>query len=139
MVLVPVVPPVPTPSLQPATLPPRKSPLSPHPETPQALLSPQRKGEKSRSPRGEQPLLYVSNLPVHFGEATLRDHLQHAGPALTLDLPQKNGSLAGFAFVRYRTPEATVEALSWGGTWYGGNKINVYHAKSIDGKRNRIG
>ena len=69
MVLVPLNLPAPIPSKQPATLPALKSPLCTPPGTPPALSAQQRKkGEHSRSPRGQQPLLYVSNLPVHFGD-----------------------------------------------------------------------
>ena len=62
---------------------------------------------------------------VFVGEGTLRRHLEQAGPVETVDLPSRQGALAGFGFVRYATAAATEHALGWGGTAYGGNRVGM--------------
>ena len=88
--------------------------------------------DKSRSPppkEGGQPKLFFNNIDTSIPEEQLRTHLAYAGPMVQCSIPMENGMSKGFAFVRYKTAEATDTALAWNLQTYGTKKMYVQLAK----------
>ena len=78
-----------------------------------------------------EPRLHVKNIPFEFSPGQFREHIGQAGALTECHAPTKaDGTLQGFAFVRFADAAGTSTAMSWNGSMYGGRPFKIEQARS---------
>jgi RNA recognition motif-containing protein len=79
--------------------------------------------------------LYVQNLPYGVEEGEIVDHFVVFGAIESVAMPKHNGRFCGFAFVKFKSPDAVDLAVRNGSSSLGGRVLTVRRCYSR--KRNR--